>query len=173
MACNLASNSTIDCLNSKGGVKIAYIGELADLNTYTVTSGAITAMDLAIGKKFWTYNLEKNNASYSESMKKNFDNGTKYYEGTFAFNTKKMAAATLLEFDVMAQTPLMLIYKDNNGKYFITGIENGGQLMTNDATSGKAFADLNGNTLSITFEEPAPIYEVSSVIVATLIVPSV
>jgi len=173
MACDLTQNFTIDCINSKGGVKILYIADFDDLDTApTIVAGAITVMALATGKKFWTYNLERANASFAQSAKKDLNNGSLYHEMKYDWNKKKMDVASQNEIQILLQKRLMAIHLDNNGLYWCTGITNGLDLMTSDAGSGKALADLNGYTLSMTGEEPSPAYSISSAIVATLIVPA-
>jgi len=174
MACALTQNFTIDCINSKGGVKTLYVADYTDLTTApTVVAGAVTVMALATGKKFWTYNLEKQNAAAVQSLKKSVENGTTYYEMKYDWNIKKMSVASQNELTLLAQNRLLIMHKDNNGKWWVGGVENGCDLMTNEGTSGKAMADLNGYTVSIMGEEPNMWYEVPSNIVATLIEPAV
>lgn len=173
MACLLTQGFTIDCINSVGGVKTLYIADFNDLVTApTITAGAVTAMTLATGKKFWTYKLEKQNASATQSLKKSVENGTVYYEAKYDFNIKKMAVASQNELTLLAQNRLLVIHLDNNGKYWLFGVNAGCDLLTNEGTSGKAFGDLNGYTASITGMEAAMWYEVPSAIIATLTVPA-
>lgn len=176
MSCLLTQGATIDCINSKGGIRTLYIGDYNDYASQTpatVVAGAITAMTLATGKKLWTYNLEKQNASFSQDLKKSYDTGSLYYESKIDWNMKKISASFSVELSTMAQMRLIVMMLDNNGKHWITGLSNGLDLMTTAVASGKAFADLNGFTLGITGEEPALAYEVPSGVVATLIVPAV
>ena len=174
MACELTQDFTIGCINSKGGVKILYVADYDDLVTPpTIVAGAVTAMALTVGAKFWTYNLEKQNASFAQSLKKDYNTGTVFYDLKYDWNIKKMSVATLQELSILAQKRLLIIHKDNNGLYWLGGVENGCDLMTDDTTSGKAFSELNGSTLSVTGEEPSKVFQVPDGIVATLIVPAV
>lgn len=173
MACELTQDFTIDCINSKGGIKILYVADYNDLVTPpTIVGGAVTAMTLAGGKKFWTYNLEKQNASFAQSLKKDYAAGTVYYDLKYDWNIKKMAVSTLQELSILAQKRLLIIHLDNNGLYWLGGVENGCDLMTDDTTSGKNFSELNGSTLSVTGEEPAKVYQIAKALVDVLIVPA-
>lgn len=57
MACALTQDLTLDCRDSVGGLKEVYVIELGNVSTMTVTSGVVTALTKATGKKFRKYSL--------------------------------------------------------------------------------------------------------------------
>lgn len=119
MACVLTQGNQIDCRDSVGGVEEIYITELGNKLSLTATSGIITAFTLNSGKKFWTYQLEKENAEVTEVEQNSVENGTLFYETTITFTMKKMSASKRNEIRLLAQNRLLLIYKDRNGKYWL------------------------------------------------------
>lgn len=170
MSCAQTQGFTKDCLNSIGGVKILYIGTKSEVASSTITAGAVTAMAMASTKKLWTYDVGKSNANFEEDMAKSLEAGTLFYKPKIDFALKKMTVATQNELHILAQNELVVAWKDNNGNYWIMGLENGIDLMERKAGSGKGLADMNGYTNSLSGEEPMPVYGISSAIIATLIV---
>lgn len=171
MACVLTQGREIDCRDSVGGVAEIYITELSNKLALTASSGTITAHTLSSGKKYWTYKLEKENAEFTEVEQASVENGTLFYETTLTFTIPKMSASFRNELNLLAQNRLMIIIKDNNGKYWLMGQTNGADKVgTNEAKSGKAFGDRNGYTLSFMAKEPSPMNEVTSSLLSTLTV---
>ena len=62
-------------------------------------------------------------------------------------------------------TNLVVVAKDNNGRFFSIGISRGAYGTTSANTSGVAYQDRNGYDISIEGMEPAPMFEVTSTIV--------
>lgn len=169
MPCVTVQGREIDCRDSVGGVAEVYIANFADKATLTASSGTVTAHTLSSGKKYWTYKLEKENAEFTEVENVSVENGTLYYETTLTFSIPKMSASFRNSLNILAQQRLLIIIKDNNGKYWLMGQENGADKMgSNEAKSGKAFGDRNGYTLSFVSKEANPMNEVSSSLITAL-----
>ncbi len=58
MACNIIEGLTLDCRQGAGGLKKLYLTEFANVSAITQSSGTVTAITMAAGKKFWTVELE-------------------------------------------------------------------------------------------------------------------
>ena len=56
---------------------------------------------------------------------------------------------------LLAQADLLLIAKDQNGFYWLQGVDNGVNLAPSEATAGKAYGDMNGYTLNFEAAEPS------------------
>lgn len=171
MSCTLTQGATISCVNSKGGIKRLYIGDFNDLVSYTVTSGAITAIALTAEKQMWTYNVEKQNCTFAQEAKKSLENGSLYYESKVDWNMKQMSSAMNAELTSVLQARLFVAFKDNNGKNWIVGLENAVDAMTTTSGTGKMFSDLNGYTIGLVGMEPEMAYQISDELLATIIVP--
>lgn len=170
--CNLITGSQIDCRNSVGGIDTVYLTEFQNVPqaNITVASGVVTAMSCSSGKKFWTYELEKENAEATETAQISVENGTVFYEGSVVLMLKKMTAAQKNNVETLAKNRLMVIIKDKNGLYWLMGRTAGADVTGAEAKTGKAFGDMNGYTLTITSKEATRFESVTSSLLATLTV---
>lgn len=171
--CTIINGREIDCRDSVGGIAEVYITEYRNVPQANITasSGTITAMSCSSGKKFFTFQLEKENAQFTETEQNSVENGTLFYESTLNFTIKKMSAANRNALNILAKNRLMVIVKDNNGLIYLMGQVNGADKVgENSATSGKAFGDMNGYTLTFTAKEPNPVNTLSQAILSTLLV---
>ena len=168
MACVLTSGYTLDCADSVGGIKKIYITELSNKASITAASGIITAFTLSAGKKFFTYELQKETSNLVENITRNSANGTTFYEQVLQFTIRKMAASLRNEIKLLAQNNVMIIVLDRNGKYWLLGENNGCEMTNSTAATGTAMGDFNGYTLNFQGMEEAPCQEVSSGLIAGL-----
>lgn len=170
MACNIVQGREIDCRDSVGGILEVYLTEFTNVPQANITasSGVITAATCSAGKRFFTYQLEKENASLTKKEMISVENGTLYSEQTLTFTLKKMSASLRNNIRTLAQNRLHVIVKDANNTYWWLGQVNGVDLTAADGTSGKAMGDMNGYTLTFTGKEPNAPNTVSSAIVAAL-----
>jgi hypothetical protein len=168
MACALTQSIAKGCKDAVGGIKAIYVTELANKNTLTSTGGVTTAFTLSTGKRFWQYDLAKETANWKEAIKT--ANGTTSYEQTVSIKLRKRSAVTSAELHLVAQNYLMIIVQDNNDKYWLVGEANGAELQDSDSDGGTGFSDFNGYTLNFMGKETSPAKEVTSAIMAVLIV---
>lgn len=172
MACTIINGREIDCRDSLGGVAEIYITEWANVPQANITasSGVITAMSCSSGKKFFTFQLEKENGMFTDKPVVSVENGTLYYEQSVTFSVKKRSSAFNNALNILAKNRLMVIVKDSNGLISLIGQVNGADLTESDSTTGKAFGDMNGYNLTITAKEPAPANSLNQTILNTLLV---
>lgn len=169
MACVLTSGYTLDCADSVGGVKEIYVTELANKDAITAASGVITAFTLDAGKYFFKYELQKETSNVVENITRNEVNGTTFYEQVLQFTVRKMQASLRNEIKLLAQNRLMIIVLDRNGKYWLVGESNGAEMTNSTGATGTAFGDFNGYTLNFRALEEAPMQEVSSNLISSLV----
>lgn len=173
MACVINSGVTLDCLDGVGGVDTIYITEYENLNTFTAdTSGQVTTFTLTTGKKFWTFNLEKEDAQLAEAFSM-AEGGSGVYAQTLTFSIKKLSYEKRHLLKLVANNRLLVIVKDANGNYLLMGKYKGAKLTGIDANTGKALGDANGyNAVTITSNEPVPMYFVQSSLMTALTTPA-
>jgi len=170
--CTIISGNQLDCADSVGGVAEIYLTEFANVASITATSGVITAMTCSTGKKFWTFQVEKENATFTQPGTRSVENGTLFYDQTATYTLKKMSAQKRNLLDNLMKNRLMVIIKDNNGEYQLMGQVNGADVTTVEGTTGKAFGDMNGYTVTVTGKEKDPANFVTAALLATLTVPA-
>jgi len=170
MACNIVQGRQIDCRDSVGGVLEVYLTEFTNVPQSNITdsSGVITAATCSSGKRFFTYQLEKENGSFTAKEMISVENGTVYSEQTLTFTLKKMSASLRNNIRTLAQNRLHIIIKDGNGLYWWMGQVNGADLTAADGATGKSLGDMNGYSLTFTGKEPNAPNTVSAAIVALL-----
>ena len=170
MACVTTQGYTIPCRDSNGGVSVIYIADFADKGTPTLsaTSGTITAWSAAAGD-FFTYETRPEVANSSFNATMNDANGTTFYAHSITFNVDKLSGIRGVENDILAKGRFLIIFQDNNGKYFCLGYTHGMRCSAMENTTGTALGDYNGTKFTFTSNEPAPAYEVSSGIISGLL----
>jgi len=169
--CNLLQGRQIDCRDGNGGIETVYITELENEAAKTTASGIVTAFTLNTGKKFWTYEVEKENAELVETEQVSVETGTTFWEQVLTFTIMKLTASSRNELRLLAQNRLHIIIKDNNGTFWLLGEERGcDKIGTNEAKTGKAFGDLTGYTLAFMGKEVAPMVVVTASLIDTLTV---
>lgn len=169
--CDLLQGRQIDCRDGNGGAETVYITELENELSKTTASGIVTAFTLNTGKKFWTYDLEKEIGELTETEQVSVENGSTFYEQVVTFSIMKLTASSRNELRLLAQNRLHIIVKDNNGTFWLLGEERGmDKVGTNESKTGKAIGDLNGYNLAFLGKEQAPMVEVTASLLDTLTV---
>lgn len=153
MACNITSALALDCMNSIGGLKTAYIlaGNIAST---TEVAGEIT--DINGTGSFYQFELAKDTAFYNEAITVSNVNGTVFYQGELTIVLQKMSAEKRNQILLLAANrDLRIAFEDNNGITYIAGLTRGMVMSSGTAATGTAVADLNGYTLVFQSQEPA------------------
>jgi hypothetical protein len=152
MACNITSSIALDCMDSLGGLKTAYILS-GDITSVSETAGEIT--DIVGSGSFYEFALAKDTAFYNESINVSNVNGSVFYQGELTIVLQKMSAAKRNQILLLAQNrDLKIAFEDNNGVTYIAGLSRGMVVSSGTAASGTAVADLNGYTLVFQSQEP-------------------
>lgn len=171
MACALTQGFTIDCREGMGGLKELYIMELNNVSGITASSGVITAITKASGKRFWKYQQLAQTAQATEEITGSDENGTVFYAQSIEIFLNKMQASVRNEVKLLAKNRIVIVTVDRNGKAFLYGETLGLTLNTGTGSSGRANGDRNGYGLTFTGAEPDPAQEVDSSIITTLETP--
>tara|TARA_R100001443_G_scaffold65210_1_gene74502 strand:- start:415 stop:930 length:516 start_codon:yes stop_codon:yes gene_type:complete len=167
MSCNLSSGFARDCSDSTGGLEELYILERASVTAYTEASSEVTA--ITDGGSTWRkYELKKEVGSVTATTTIDPANGTRFSEGVIAFSINKFAAAKINELRIMILGQIIVICKDNNGKYWGLGFQNFAEGQSMVANSGTAYGDRNGFDIELMAKEPLAPFEVGASVVAGL-----
>jgi hypothetical protein len=170
MACsNLTAGFTLDCNDSNGGVDKIFIAN-GPVESITESNGVVTAITVGgsalAPSDFFEFSAPRQTSSAVESITVSQENGTVTYDQALTMVFNKMEADKRNQLLLMAEaTSMVVVFKDNNGKYFSIGLERGAYMTSASATSGVAYADRNGYEMTISGMEAAPMYEITSTIV--------
>lgn len=179
MACSslLTQGFALDCADNIGGIEEILITNSENVTAFTEATGTISAITQAVATNFYRYELEEEDADFVTTEQKNKENGTLYFETVLNFTIDKLTAAKSEELKLMsAARNLLVIAKLNDGSYVamgfdkVNGLPGGAKKIggTNQAASGKAFADKVGYTVGITSMESHYPYFVDSGVVSGL-----
>jgi hypothetical protein len=157
MSCALTSGFTLDCRDSVGGIQALYINTTANVTAYTAASGTVTA--LTKSSVFYKYELEEENSMAQSVLTGSRPNGTVFFAQQVSAIFQKLTYQTRDNIVALGKNRLVVIVKDNNGKYWICGKDRGLMITTSTAVTGTAMGDLNGYTVVFDGNEPNDWFE--------------
>lgn len=170
MSCsNLTAGFTLDCNDSQGGIEKLFIAN-GPVSSITEANGVVTAINVGgsalVPADFFVFLTPRQTSSLTETQTPSQENGTVTYDQALTMVFNKMEAAKRNQLLLMAEaTSMVVVAKDNNGKYWSIGLERGAFMTSGTATSGVAYGDRNGYEVVVSGMEKAPIYEVTGSIV--------
>lgn len=158
MACNLTQGFLKGCRDSSGGTIEFYFSNRPTTFTTTVGASGISAYS---GTCSWyKYVPRKQTSSFTTTAKPNEEAGTVFYESTIQIVLSKLEQTKQNEIKLLAQADLLVIAKDQNGKYWLFGEVNGVSMTDSAGGSGTAYGDRNGYELNFMAMEPNPTNEI-------------
>ena len=170
MACsNLTAGFTLDCNDSNGGIEKIFIAN-GPVEAITESAGVVTAITVGGSPlapvDFFEFEVPRQTSSITETHTVSQENGTLFYDQALSMVFNKMEATKRNQLLLMGQaTNMVVVAKDNNGKYWSIGLERGAYMTSGTSVSGTAYGDRNGYEVTISGTELSPMYEVTSTIV--------
>ena len=170
MACsNLTAGFLNLCNDSTGGIQKIFIGN-GPVESITETAGVITAITVGgsamVPSDFFIFETPRQTSSITETTTVSQENGTLFFDQQLTMVFNKMEADKRNELLLMAQaTNMVVVAKDENGKYWSIGVEKGAFMVSGSSTTGTAYGDRNGYEIVVGGLESSPVYEVTSTIV--------
>ena len=156
MSCDLSSGRLEVCKDSVGGLKAVYFVNYGDLGaiTYDVTNTDV--IDAVAGTpSAYKYEL-KGASTFTQNVNSSRENGTTFWEQVLELTFKKLTVKDHKELKLMAYGRPNVIVEDNNGNFFLAGLENGCDVTGGTIVTGGAMGDLSGYTLTLTGQEKVP-----------------
>lgn len=155
MSCILANGISLGCKDSLGGIKEVYIASFNNAEAFTYDADGV--IDGASGTAdFYTFEMRQEQGQFVQNGNHSIENGTNFWSQEVSLVFTKNDATDRNTLLVLAQSTLLVIVKDQNGSYWLVGEKNGAELTASSQSSGKAYGDMNGTTLTITGKEASP-----------------
>lgn len=176
--CALTQGYNLDCREGIGGIKEVYIIEKANVSAVTESSGIVSAITKAAGKRFWKYSLVRETSNAVENITGNEQNGTIFYDQTVTIVLNKRQASVRNEILLLAKNFLMMVVVENQlnssgeTRAWLFGRDQGLQLLTGTSESGTAWGDRNGYSLPFNGKEQELAPEVTYSLLAGLETPA-
>ena len=157
MSCAITQGFTLDCRDSVGGIQALYINTVANVTAYTEASGTVSA--LTKSGVFYKYELEEENSMAQSVATGNRQNGTVFFAQEITAIFQKLTYQTRDKLVALHKNRLVIVVKDNNGKFWIMGKDRGLMTTTSTGATGTAMGDLNGYTVVFAGNEPEDWFE--------------
>ena len=126
---------------------------------YTLTNTEVSAIG---GTGTWfKFQLPKQAASLTETLGVNTTSQSVTFQPELVVNLPKLQTELRDVFvDLVSQNEIYALVEDNNNRYWLVFLDNGGQVSAGSLASGLAYTDLNGATVTMSGGEPTSIREV-------------
>lgn len=159
MSClNLGGYTRTGCDNSTGGIEQVVLVEFSGIVDYTITGNTVTELTLS-GATPYTYEFQRDNANYTDAIIGAELNVS--FQPTVNMTFRKTSKTILAEVYELSKNYLAAIVKDNNGEYWIMGLNRGLALIPSaGASSGNMFEDPNNVIIALQGKERKPIQSI-------------
>ena len=162
-ACYISTGYTLDCrTNSSGGIKTMWLlgNSGSTITGYTVTNSEVSAIG-GTGK-WYQFQLPKQSGMLSETLGVNTTSQSVTFQPEIVVNLPKLQTSLRDAFvDLVALNEVYALIEDNNNRYWLVFLDNGGLVTAGSLNTGQAYTDFNGATaLTISGGEPTSIREV-------------
>ena len=155
-SCGSITLNSIDarCDASIGGIKRILIAQKDDVTNVAVndTTGVITAITMASGKKFQQWLFRRNTGSYTSTSTSDATIGNNSVTTEVNLQFSKAEAEKRLNIQSAINANAVVIVEDAYGQFIYLGYDNEVTITNAVMQSGTATADLSGFTLTFTDE---------------------
>jgi hypothetical protein len=168
MSCALTTAIAWDCRTESGGIEAIYVVEYDATDTVTKASGEISVHTLVNSRAYFKWNLPDETASLSAPIQVSNENGTVAYEATLSVRLNGLTQAKINELKLAAKTRLRVIFKDNEGNYWMMGAIKGANMVESSIEIGAGLGDHKGALVQFRHREQDSINKVQSGVVSSL-----
>lgn len=163
MSCYITSGIQLSCADSIGGLKSIWILGGSGNTITAINKDDIGQITGVTGSgTLYNFQLKRNTSSVTQTVTKNFTNGTVYFAQALKAVFYKYDQDKRNQVKFLSQNDAVkIIAEDQNGVYTFLGEVNGLYLSGGSAATGTAFGDRNGFELDWTGEEHEPMSVIS------------
>lgn len=157
MACTQTLNGlAFDCAPSMGGIVAVWLANKTDVAGVTLTDGIIDEITMnnngatpPVDYQFKKYAFPRNTGSMSSNYTFDKTTGANFVVTDLVITFTKMETSKRVELTAMAQSELVAVVKDANGKYWYLGYDEPLTPSAGDGLTGTARADRNGYSFTL------------------------
>ena len=156
MACDISRGRLEECKDSVGGISAVYFVNKGDLGAITYDATDTDVID-SVGGTPSAYKFDvRGTSSFTETPTVSRDNGTAFFEQAMELVLPKLTKKDHNTVKLLAYGSPHVIIEDNNGNFFLSGLEYGMDISGGSIATGAAMGDMSGYTLSFTGMEKVP-----------------
>ena len=170
MACsNITAGVLNGCSSNSGGLEAIFIANGA-VESITEAAGLVSAITVGgsalVPADFFKFETPRQTSSISETATGDVSQGTVTYAQTAIMVLNQLQASTRDQLALMFQaTNMVVVAKDNNGKYWSIGLLRGAYGKSATTTSGGSYQDASKYEITIEAIEASPMFEIDAAIV--------
>ena len=156
MACDISLGRNEVCKDSVGGLKAVYFVNYGDMGAITYDTTNTDVIDAVAGTPdAYKYEL-KGTSTFTQNINSSREAGTTFFEQVLELTFKKLTVKDHKELKLMSYGRPNVIVEDNNGNFFLAGLEHGMDVTGGTVVTGGAMGDLSGYTITLTGQEKVP-----------------
>ena len=156
MACDISRGRLEECKDSVGGISAVYFVNKGDLGAITYDITDTDVIDAVAGiPSAYKFDV-RGTSSFTETPTVSRDNGTTFFEQALELVLPKLTKKDHNTVKLLAYGSPHVIIEDNNGNFFLAGLEYGMDISGGSIATGSAMGDMSGYTLSFTGMEKVP-----------------
>ena len=167
MSCKLTNGINLKDCDTPGGVSESYFINIEDVDTLTVTDFQVSALTLKSYTTAYKIAFEPQTSNFASNAVGSVENSSAAYEQTCEIKINKIDNNVLKQIDALTKGRHLVIIKKADGTYEMYFHEGGAKLFAN-YTTGTAFEDPSGVTLTATHRQPSNMLIVSGTVIPTL-----
>jgi hypothetical protein len=150
MACvSFSGGISLNCENNIGGLTKLYLTDFDNVTAFTQSGGTVSSITMAATTKFYSFEFNRNSATYTEDLVKSVEAGSALFEQTVTVTIPRRDVTKRNTLALLTQRDLAVIIKDSNGSYWYPGEIEGMYLSESTSTSGTAKADGSNYVLTL------------------------
>ena len=167
MPCVISAGRETSCKDAVGGIKGVYIHNYTEWYnnaSSTVTDGVVTAIidktstDTDAPFNVFYFQTRREMCSLEVAVQSSPENGTTFFEQTFTMDLNKLSQDDANALRLLAYGRPQIIVEDNQGNLIMLGAKNGMDVTAGSISTGQAFGDRNGVSLTFTGKEDEAFY---------------
>lgn len=170
MSCEINAGRSVSCKDASGGIKGIYILNFTDTLTanMVINSGSASGDNLKIdsfnagstaGLEVYYFQLRREMASLDINVNSSPENGTTFFEQQLVMNFNKFSVSDADKAKILSYGRPQIIVEDNQSNLILLGAANGMDVTSGSISTGQAFGDRNGVSLTFTGREVEPYFE--------------
>lgn len=162
----LTNGVNLDPIDSLGGIIELWINPSMGLSfsfTTTATASAIISLTASPGSTWFQFDIPKDTAVFTETLTSAPAAGTLFYQQDLTIVVPKMSVYTRNQLNLLARNRFIrAVFRDNNNRWWLTGLQRGGQITAGSITTGTNPGDANGYTYTLQAQEAQPVFSISA-----------
>ena len=167
MPCKLTNGIRLKDCDTPGGVSESYFINIEDVDTMTVTDFQVSALTLKSYTTAYKIAFEPQTSNFASNAVGSVENSSAAYEQTCEIKINKIDNNVLKQIDALTKGRHLVIIQKNDKTYEMYFHEGGAKFVA-DYSTGTAFEDPSGVTLTATHRQPSNMLLVSAAVMASL-----